>query len=274
MKKILAPTDFSDAARAACTYAMKLAESTGSKLVLFHAFNVPIPATEAPIVLITEEDLSRENLKSLNSFAEELLADTKCKVEVECIVGSGFAVDEVPAVADREKIDLVVMGVSGAGMVKEYLIGSSTLGVMSNSDCPLLVVPKEAEWQSIRKAGFAFDYKDVASHKMLDRLRAFVKAVGCELDVFNIEKADEKVTLDKAIAGVRLEDALKDIPHSLHFPKSEELLGGINEYVDTNNIDVLIMVPKRLGIFDRLFNRSNTRKMVFHSNKPLLILKD
>jgi hypothetical protein len=87
-----------------------------------------------------------------------------------------------------------------------------------------------------------------------------------------MEKEGERINVDKAISGMRLEDSLQDTPHSLHFPKGDDITEGINHFAAEHNIGLVAMVPHEHGVLDRIMNRSNTRKMVFHTQLPLLVL--
>lgn len=273
MKNILIPTDFSDASGTALEYGLNLARHFGAKVTLLHAYHIPVPATEAPVVLVSDEDLRRENMSTLQKFRDRLLLQGAGQgLEIDCLVAPGFAVDEIPAVAAKSGADLIVMGVSGSGLVSEYLIGSSTVGVIRNTKTPVLVIPKGHPFKKPSRFAFAFDYKGVVQHWQLERLKEMTKSFQAHINVFCLEKEEEKVTVDKAVSGVRLEDMLQDVPHSLHFPKGEDLVEGINLFASDHQADILAMLPHEHGILDRVLNRSITRKMVFHTQLPLLVL--
>lgn len=273
MKNILIPTDFSDASGSALEYGLHLARHFGAKVTLLHAYHIPVPATEAPIVLISDEDLRRENMATLQKFRDKLLLQGAGQgLEIECRVEPGFAVDEIPAVAAKSQAELIVMGVSGTGMVNEYLIGSSTVGVIRNTKIPVLVIPKGHGFKKPGHIGFAFDYKGAVQHRQIESLKQMAKSFQAHLQVFCLEKESEKISVDKAVSGVKLENTLQDVPHSLHFPKGEDVVEGINHFADQHDIDMLAMLPHEHGILERIMNRSITRKMVFHTRLPLLVL--
>ena len=52
MKVILAPTDFSKHAHKAVNYAARLAMLVNARLVLLHAFSLPVSAGEDPVAKI------------------------------------------------------------------------------------------------------------------------------------------------------------------------------------------------------------------------------
>ena len=54
------------------------------------------------------------------------------------------------------------------------------------------------------------------------------------------------------------------------------LVGGmpqaVDEYIKTNKIDIITLTSYKRNIFARLFNPSIARKMIFHSDTPLLVI--
>jgi nucleotide-binding universal stress UspA family protein len=73
MKTIIVPTDFSATSNNAMDYAAGLAKQTGSSLLVFHAYQVPVSMTDVPIVLVSVEELQKN--------AENKMADVKKSLE-------------------------------------------------------------------------------------------------------------------------------------------------------------------------------------------------
>ena len=57
---------------------------------------------------------------------------------------------------------------------------------------------------------------------------------------------------------------------SEHKPSAQEE----NEYIKKYKADMLAMVPHKQEWFERLFRKSETKDMIFHSKIPLLILPE
>ncbi len=51
MKTILVPIDFSEASINALDYAIEIAKLWQAKLILFHAYHIPVAPIEAPVVI-------------------------------------------------------------------------------------------------------------------------------------------------------------------------------------------------------------------------------
>ena len=53
---------------------------------------------------------------------------------------------------------------------------------------------------------------------------------------------------------------------------SDNLLKGLEQYIKDNQIDIIALPSYKRNIFARLFNPSIARKMIFHSDTPLLVM--
>ena len=47
---------------------------------------------------------------------------------------------------------------------------------------------------------------------------------------------------------------------------------GLDQYIKDNQIDIITLTSYKRNIFARLFNPSIARKMIFHSDTPLLVI--
>lgn len=54
----------------------------------------------------------------------------------------------------------------------------------------------------------------------------------------------------------------------------DNLLKGLDSYIKENHIDIITLASYKRNIFARLFNPGIARKMLFHSDTPLLIISD
>ena len=54
--------------------------------------------------------------------------------------------------------------------------------------------------------------------------------------------------------------------------QDDDLLNNLEQYIEKENIDIIALTSYRRNIFYRLFNPSIARKMIFHSDTPMLVL--
>ena len=53
---------------------------------------------------------------------------------------------------------------------------------------------------------------------------------------------------------------------------NDELLENLDKYIDESKIDVITIISYKRNIFARLFNPSIAKKVIFHSDTPLLVI--
>ena len=68
------------------------------------------------------------------------LAKTNISVADRIIVSVSSIVGEIVGFADKEKIDLIILGTRGRTGFKKLLLGSVAEGVVTHSSCPVMVV--------------------------------------------------------------------------------------------------------------------------------------
>jgi nucleotide-binding universal stress UspA family protein len=141
LQRILVPTDFSDSARHALTYGISFAREYEAELVLLHVVEtVPVGyASDLFPVPMAEvfQEISGYAKTELAKVAEEARAKG---VKVRETVVQGKPSAEIARVASEEKVDMIVLGTHGKGMLDKAIFGSTTERVVRRSPCPVLTV--------------------------------------------------------------------------------------------------------------------------------------
>ncbi|NCW88623.1 MAG: universal stress protein [Chitinophagia bacterium] len=72
MKTIIVPTDFSPTATNALHYAIQMAKQIKANLLLVHVYQVPVSYTDAPIVLVSVDELRKSAEARMQTLKEEV----------------------------------------------------------------------------------------------------------------------------------------------------------------------------------------------------------
>lgn len=268
MKKILVPTDFSDNALKAAEYAINIAKHLNSKVTLYHAFQVQ--STTGTFVS-TKDYLEKDALQGMKEFDEKLkpLYDA---ADVETVVVQG---DTIACIADRANkmdYDLVVMGTKGATGLKEVFIGSVTSTVLKKVKIPVLAIPDEFNFETVKKILFAVDSKGISDVAPVNPMVEIAKLLNAEVIIYHLSEADEQGDLEVAPSVDLL---LKEVTHTfVNEPKTGSINESINNFVQRESVDMLCMLRRKKTFWDRLFFESSTKREVFDSPVPLLILQE
>ena len=67
---------------------------------------------------------------------------------------------------EKSVFDYLVMGTKGASGIKEVFMGSNTVSVIKNVNCPVICIPENVTYKVPKKIAFAADYKKI-SHQDL-----------------------------------------------------------------------------------------------------------
>ena len=140
---ILVATDFSEDADAAIETAIEMARAFGSRLELFHAYHVDVPAIyggfggdfSIPMDLL---DPIREGAQA--SMAQLVERVAKSGVEVDGKVSMERPATAILNEAERLPADLVVMGTRGLSGLAHVLLGSTADRVIRLAECPVLTI--------------------------------------------------------------------------------------------------------------------------------------
>ncbi|MFN7930951.1 MAG: universal stress protein [Blastocatellia bacterium] len=132
LKTILMPYDFSNDSEVALMFALMLAEEYQSELHLLHVLP---PHTGASFVLAEEEEF-REAVRQLQDAVPE---EAKLWCNLKTVVREGKPYREILEYADAHEVDLICMGVRGAGFGMQALFGSNVDRVLRQSPCPILL---------------------------------------------------------------------------------------------------------------------------------------
>lgn len=273
MKTILVPTDFSDASRNATRYALNLAKSLNYKVLLFHVFNMPMLASGefSTTEMIDLHELEQDHIQRLEEEVELLKKGTDVIIEHKSM--SGFTVDEIAGIEEREKPDLIVMGLSPSDRISEFVFGSTSTDVVKNSQTPVIIVPEASHFKEIKKIVFASDLRMECEMKMHEPLKDMIEAFNSGIAILNVvkEKSD-KIGKDDGVSGRRIEKYFENREHIYHFLENNDIIEGISEFIVSQHVDMVTMIPQKHNLIERLFKESNTRKMAFHVDIPLLTL--
>jgi nucleotide-binding universal stress UspA family protein len=141
LKRVLVPTDFSEASGSAVKYGKAFAEAFGATLHLLHVLEDPLiyaPTSEGylppPQFFEELEQGARQRLDTTLSDAE------RQKLQAEIVLKKGSPFVEIVRYAKDQNIDLIVMGTHGRGPIAHMLMGSVAEKVVRKAPCPVLTV--------------------------------------------------------------------------------------------------------------------------------------
>lgn len=281
IRKILTPVQLPpESNKTVVQYAVDLSKIFGAKLVLLHPHPVHAiyPAASGslsgvPSVFQVQPGYEKRLRESqLNSVLHDV-PDLR-QVPYEYVVKPGAAADLISIEANRSMADLIVVGTNGATGMAE-LTGTKAEKVTREAPCPVLVLPFGYPFQPIRKISLAIDYDHSVNDADLSAFMLLARAFRPTLDVISVQHPkEEHETINKTFLSHlknRIEKLL--IRYSVRTVLATDIEKGIMDFADRHQINLLALIYREHGFFRRLFDPGVRKKLVFHSEIPLLILK-
>jgi nucleotide-binding universal stress UspA family protein len=149
--KILITVDGSEQSMDAADYAIVMAkkEDNNAQLIALHVlfsqtgyaystnmFGLVTPSSINELL----EDAKNEAQQWFDKIKEKLYENRDIQLKTEVVVSPTSVVSAIVDYAERENVDLIVIGSRGRSGFKKMLLGSTASGVVTYATCPVLVV--------------------------------------------------------------------------------------------------------------------------------------
>ncbi len=274
MKKILVPTDRSENANHALNYALNVFKGEEVEFMLFQSFDIPTYTADMPVPIDTL------GADELNRILEEDISGLRKKYaesgfSFSTVVEQGSLTMNIEQLVDDLNIDLIVMGTKGASGIAAAVIGSNTADVIQAATCPVLAIPDSADTSALpTNVLFASDNKGLSDSNVISVLLDIAKKYSSHVHIMNVLDEGKMTSVDEAVEGLKLDHILENLEHTFHFENSNDKAQAIENYLNTHNIDLLAVIPRKNNFFDAIFHRSVTRKLTLHTKVPLLAMHD
>lgn len=277
MKNILVPVDFSPTAINAARYALGwISQEPGRKMVLYNASQTVLSAFHANPDLegLNEEDLLPLQEEQMYQLKQELLSAAIVPVAIDTRCVYELFQDDLTAVCQQTGTELIIMGITGGSKLREKLIGSNALQVARHSANQVIIVPPGASFSGIRRVMLLTDYDQVDETTPFGAIQQLLEITGAKLDVLHVEES--KTSAAKHTRILRQENAVMHHHLRTYHPTyfiayNESFEQAVHDVTDQHEIDLIIVIPKKMGYFDRLLSTSHTDVMAFHSHVPVLV---
>lgn len=139
-KVILVPVDFSKGSEQAVEKAAELGRALGAKLILLHAYQLPVFALPDAAVTVSPTyvaDLTSSAQGALNQHRDALAAKG---VKADAEIVEGMPAATIVKRAQECAAAMIVMGTHGRGGFQRFLLGSTAERVVRTATVPVLTV--------------------------------------------------------------------------------------------------------------------------------------
>jgi len=152
LRKILAPTDYSELSIAGLRYAFESAHEAGAELIVLHVVEIGDDWFGKSKNFGPMRTLMTEQKEFLDKFLREKFGAFMNLVEVSQRIELGTAHVNIAEMAEREAVDIVMMSTHGRTGLDHLLLGSVTEKVIAHAHCPVLAIPAPKRHDPVSRA--------------------------------------------------------------------------------------------------------------------------
>lgn len=261
MQTVVVPVDFSHVSLNAAQYAIRmLAGSYDTNVVLYHMYE--------------KKDEEDEANRLLSNLQNELSKNCPLKMESIAVHGEHL-IDEIERVVHHRNANLVIMGITGKTALEKTFIGSNTLKLVDENVVPVLIIPPDARFNGVKNVALTSDFKDVRMTTPSVPIKTVLELFHPILHVVNVDSTHYvSITAEYQKEKAIMQQMFSEYDPEFYFIGMNDFFDAIERFTKDKNIDVLITIPRRHSLLEKIFKGHHTRKLVYHSHVPILAVHE
>ncbi|MGB7843920.1 MAG: universal stress protein [Salinimicrobium sp.] len=278
MRKIIIPTDFSENAFNALKFAAELFKYEKSEFYLLHAYADAVYNTEG---MLTQDFLNefkevsrKKTIGELERVKNEILElFPNPRHNFQTVAAFGLLIDEVNDLVERENADIIVTATRGNTNDRKMTFGSNTLQIIKYVQCPVLSIPENYKFSDMKEILFPSNFMLPYQRRELKLVGDMARAFCSQVDLLYVSKfpLDSFRQKDNKAA---IEEQLYDVKTEFHHEKQVDKTKIILEYIDREEIDLLVLVNSRHSYLENILYRSTLDEIGLHPKIPFLVLQN
>lgn len=282
MKKILFPFELDNPLyKEAYIHGIKLARKMNAELIIFNAFKVEVGDD---ITRAKYENLKKENwFKAYNEISKfnsyylqehvNMSSDLKIKFSYRFI--HGIFIDEIRRIANEEEIDLIILPVSDQKAFNKRQLKIIQDNIYENNRASLLAIPFHGVFRPVKTIVFATDLKSHDFRLYLNDVIHYAKLFDSNIHFLHVAPHEKDVRWEGTEEyQMILKIVENNKRHTIRHQYGKDIVETINQYVDSSQADLLVVVKQQHHILDTLFHESVSNQVTFSSKAPVLVMRE
>ncbi|MEP7277242.1 MAG: universal stress protein [Bacteroidota bacterium] len=272
MATIIVITDFSASAQNALQYACGFsAASQKIDLLLLNINAVPTSYSGDGVSMAAISDTLGNRVDKLEEEMERVKESfTTVRIRFKALIG-GF-IKSLKELIEEEEAVMVIMGTPAAyGEIWSW--DTDTLSALTELPVPVLTVPRDVAYKRIGQISLASIPGNLHSASSIESLKKLVHYTGAKLHVVVVMPPHQDKQ-NEAEAEDILHKQLEDMNPVYHKIYESHIVQAIGQFVEENNIDLLVVRPRKHGLWYNLFHKSYARELARLNLIPVMALHD
>lgn len=261
MKNILVPVGSSKNAQSHLQYAVDFAKAFGAKVYVVQIYNV---YTKAGTMIKIDHILERESQAFLNEHVASI--DEK-GVEVVTRVFKGKLIDTIELACKALEVDLILLEPRTNSIKEEVFLGKTSGKIIKQTQIPALIVPEGCVYKPIVKMLVASKSVVIEKKNVLKPLQDIKHQFRAIVNLLLVKTANYKD------GDFEVNSELKKMITNTNEVEAPTTFQGVLEHYKNHDPDLLCVVRRNRGFFQKLWEDNTILKKDFHSTKiPVLVL--
>lgn len=271
MAKIIVVTNFSDSSRNALEYACKFLNNPATSVLLLNIFTFPASFNNDGIAIAAlSETIANDERKLQQEYEWVRINYPRINITAEMV--TGVFIEELYTKAVEEETALIIMG--AGGNYSELLSWDTNIvDAFIDLNIPVLIIPSTVSFKPVQKIAFAFNYYRKNLQMPVSMIRRLVNFTKAQLYVINVVAPTEVIDETAKAYKQALQGSLSELSPIYLEPEFKNLFTTIDNFTAEENIDMLIVIPTRHGLWHNLFQQDHTKGLVNLNHVPVLSLR-
>jgi len=261
MKTILVPLGNSEKAICTLQYAVDFASYIDAKIYIIQVYGTATATYSLKkIDAILEKDSKNELdyiLSKVNSKNIEIISKTV----------KGKITDTISRIAKQLDVDLVIASAKNSSSDDSIYLGPITGSIVKQTDLPMLIIPKGFEFSPINNVLFALRSGILKRSHIIDPLKLFLKYFKAKVSLLQV------ITPNNTDLDNILDSEFKVVADKIIKSENATIFQGVLEHLIEVKPDIICVIRRKRGFFNRLWEQNSIKKIDFESRVPLLVLK-
>ena len=271
MAKIIVVTNFSESSRNALEYACQFLNNPTTSVLLLNIFSFPGSFTGDGIAIAAlSETIANDERKLQEEY--EWVRSNYPEINIQAEMVTGVFLDELYAKAVEENTVLIVMG-AGGNYTELLSWDSNIVDAFIDLNIPVLVIPSTVSYHPVKKIAFALNYYRKNLQMPVSMIKRLVHFTNAQLSVINVVSPEEIIDETAKDHKRVLQESLAELAPTYHEPGFKNIFTAIDKFTAEENIDMLIVIPTRHGLWHKIFQQGHTKGLVNLNHIPVLSLR-
>ena len=272
MKNIIVAMDFSTGAFNALKYAITIANTVHSNIILVW---VDTSSTKELAIDLCKNEIRRDakiELQRIVSEKSALLTGGKFKIKMR----KGKLHQELALQAKTSEADLVIVGTHGISGFEEFWIGSNAFKIISYNPCPVISIPIDFIIERPLKTIVLPIDNSIDSTKKVPMATKLALAFQSEihlLSIYTTNLASLKKKVDRSVMEAEKYIEKENVPYTVKLIKSINLPLSVVDYAKKVNADMVVIMTDQEKANLSVLMGDYSQKIINFSSIPILSVK-